>query len=118
MAVRPLLLRLASRSVRADVESARRAWEDGFRRYREEARDPVAAGRLDRHLELVTAELRRRIGATFTLAQLAAAYPGAERWTREVVAEHAPTAGWALTLSIVEDAAFHLYARGAVDYQP
>ena len=102
----------------ADVESARRDWEAGWRRLQDESRDPGSAERLSRQVEVVTDELRRRMGTTFTLAELADAYADSERWARETVAERAPSAGWVRTLSLVDDAAFHLYARGAVDYQP
>jgi hypothetical protein len=34
------------------------------------------------------------------------------------VAAQAPAPGWAGTLAMVEAAAFHLYARGAADYEP
>jgi hypothetical protein len=101
-----------------DVESARRDWADGWRRLQDEAGDPRSAERLHRQVEVVTDELRRRIGETFTLAELADAYADSERWAREAVAERAPSAGWARTLSLVDDAAFHLYARGAIDYEP
>jgi hypothetical protein len=101
-----------------DVESARRDWEDGWRRLQEEARDPTAADRLTRQVEVVTEELRRRVGGPFTTAELAASYAGAEPWVRAAVAERAAAAGWPRTLSLVQDAAFHLYARGAVDYEP
>ena len=37
---------------------------------------------------------------------------------REAIEEHAPTPGWARSVSMVSDAAFHVYARGAVDYTP
>ena len=63
-------------------------------------------------------ELRRRVGGTFTLAELAAAYADAERWVRAVVADRAPVPSWPRFLSVVQDAAFHLYARGAIDYEP
>ena len=36
----------------------------------------------------------------------------------DAVAERAPYAGWPRDLAVVEDAAFHLYARGALDFQP
>ncbi len=101
-----------------DVITARHDWEQGYRRLFEEASDPVSTERLHAQVNAVTAELRRRVGATFTLRQLTEAYADSDRWTREAVAEHAPTAGWARTLSLVGDAAFHLYARGAVDYTP
>lgn len=101
-----------------DVVSARREWEEGYRRFEAVARDPARAARLHPQLEALVEELRRRVGTTFTLAELARAYAGAERWAREVVAERAPAPGWPHTLAAVEDAAFHVYARGAVDYQP
>jgi hypothetical protein len=39
-------------------------------------------------------------------------------WVRDAISEHAATPGWPRTVAIVEDAAFHLYQRGAVDYSP
>ena len=66
----------------------------------------------------MTDELRRRIGGTFTLTELGAAYVSAEAWARLVVAERAPSPGWPKTLTVVIDAAFHLYSRGALDYEP
>jgi hypothetical protein len=104
--------------VTGELAGARRDWEDGHRRLLERARDPVEAELLHRQVDAVTAELRRRVGATFTLAELAEAYATSERWTREVVAEHAAGPGWARSTSLAGDAAFHLYARGAVDYEP
>ena len=69
-------------------------------------------------VEAVTAELRRRVGQTFTLAELADAYAVSEAWTREAVAETEPASGWPRRLSMVTETAFHLYSRGAVDYGP
>jgi hypothetical protein len=98
------------------LDVVRREWEDGYRRYQDLARDRVAADRLSRQLEVVTDELRKRVGQTFTLDQLAVAYQQADEWARAAVSEHAATPGWPRTLAIVQDAAFHLYQRGAVDY--
>lgn len=100
------------------IDVVRREWEDGYRRFEAASRDPVAADRLRAQLEVVTGELRRRIGQTFTLEQLALAYERADAWARDAVSEHAATPGWPRTLALVEDAAFHLYQRGAVDYAP
>ena len=102
----------------AEVESARREWEEGHRRLRDEARREPQPERLLAQVDAVAAELRRRVGGTFTLRELATAYAGAERWSRSVVAEHAAAPGWPRTLSLVEAAAFHEYARGAQDYEP
>jgi hypothetical protein len=104
--------------VTADLTAARSDWEQGYLRLLDEARDPTLAARLHAQLEAVTAELRRRVGGTYTLRELAEAYVDSERWTREAVADHAPAPGWPRTLTVVGDAAFHLYARGAVDYAP
>lgn len=100
------------------IEAVRHEWEDGYRRFEAASRDPVAAERLNAQLEVVTDELRRRIGQTFTVEQLAVAYDRADAWVRDAVSEHAATPGWPRTLALVEDAAFHLYQRGAVDYAP
>jgi hypothetical protein len=100
------------------IESVRQEWEDGYRRFEDEARDPARAERLHAQVEVVTEELRRRIGRNFTLDELAKAYEQAERWVRETVEERAPAPDWPRTLALVEDAAFYLYQRGAVDYTP
>ena len=102
----------------AEVESARREWAEGYRRLLEQADDSGTRERLLAQVEAVGAELRRRVGGTFTLRELAETYAGAEQWSRTVVAEEAPSPGWPRTLSLVEAAAFHLYARGAQDYLP
>ena len=100
------------------VASARREWEEGSRRFLGEARDPARADVLHQQVEAVTVELRRRVGGTFTLAELADAYAGAERWVLQVVEERAPSKGWSRTASLAADAAFHAYSRGAQDYEP
>jgi hypothetical protein len=100
------------------LDVVRSEWEDGYRRFRELSRDRVAADRLSRQLDVVTDELRKRIGQTFTLEDLAASYRAADEWVRDAVSEHASTPGWPRTLATVQDAAFHLYQRGARDYVP
>jgi hypothetical protein len=104
--------------VAADVESARRDWEEGYRRLREESRDPVASDRLHRQVAVLIDELRKRVGGSFTLAELAQAYADSDRWALEAVAEREPAPGWPATVTVAGDAAFHLYARGAIDYEP
>jgi hypothetical protein len=98
-----------------EVQLARRQWEEGSRRFGEESKfDP----RLLEAFEVVTDELRKRIGQTFSLDQLARAYATADDWSRTALAEHAPFPGWPRSLTMVQDAAFHAYARGATDYVP
>jgi hypothetical protein len=100
------------------VESARRDWENGYRRYRVEQRP----GRLDAQLEgqiaAVTASLRRRVGSTFTTAELAAEYLDAERWVLDLGDDQATGTGWPETVMLACDAAFFLYSRSALDYEP
>lgn len=100
------------------LETVRREWEEGYRRFQAQSRDSVAGPRLLTQLEAVTDALRKRVGQTFTLDELASTYEGAERWTREAIEERAPVPDWPRTVSLVEDAAFHLYQRGAIDYGP
>jgi hypothetical protein len=99
------------------VEAARQQWAEGNRRLESQASDPDAYPRLLRQLEVAMEELRKRVGETFTLAQLAEAYDAADDWMRVAVEERAASPGWS-HLSIVQDAAFHLFARGATDYSP
>jgi hypothetical protein len=100
------------------LEAARQQWAEGNRRLESQASDPDVYERLLDQLEAATEELRKRVGETFTLAQLADVYGGSDTWMREVVEERAATPGWTRQLSVVQDAAFHLYARGATDYSP
>jgi hypothetical protein len=100
------------------VETARQEWDEGYRRLEESARDRVGYERLLAQMEAIVDELRRRVGQTFTLAQLADAYAEADRWSRDVVAERAASPGWPRTVSVAEAAAFYAYQRGATDYEP
>lgn len=101
-----------------DLDSARRDWEDGHRRLELAFRNEVQAEPLRLQRDVISAELRRRVGGTFTLAALAEAYAGSDAWARQAVHEHAATPGWARSVATVCDAAFHAYARAALDYAP
>ena len=100
------------------LETARAEWEDAHRRLESYAGEPERFARLLDQVEAVTDELAKRVGQTFTLAELAEAYGSFDRWSRDAVAERAPAPGWPRTLSLVEGEAFHRYQRGAVDYEP
>jgi len=104
--------------VSVDVESARRDWADGYRRLLAVPAGSVESERLHGQVEAINDELRKRVGATFTLAKLAAVYTHADSWLWSVVDERAPSTGWPRTVSVAGDAAFHLYARRAQDYEP
>ena len=97
------------------VESARQQWATGHRRLADHAADRNLDLRLLAQVGLVLDELNRRIGQTYTLAQLTEAYEEADRWLLDLLD---PGAGSIADLALVGDAAFHIYARGAVDYSP
>ncbi len=102
------------------LDSARYQWEEGNRRLTREASDVVRYRQLCDLVDAVYAELRRRIGQHFTLAQLAAVHGRAEDWVREIVRDElppSPRVGIA-DAALVQDAAFFVYARGAGDYRP
>jgi hypothetical protein len=98
--------------------TVREEWAEGYRRMQSEKSQPALYEQLYTQVEVLTGELRRRIGDHYTLSQLVAAYPRADDWAREAVADRAGVPGWPRTLSVAIAAAFHLFARGAADYQP
>lgn len=98
------------------LEIIRQEWVDGARRFEAARDDSRRYERLLVQLEVVGDELRKRVGQTYTLTELAAAYPDAERWARSLVEDRAPSPGWPRDLALVLAAAFHAYQRGAVDY--
>ena len=99
-----------------DLELARHQWAEG-RRALERARagDADAFRQLATGVEVLVAELTRRVGQTFTLAELAETYDHADRWTMEVIDD---VCGTAVAASVASAAAFDLYARRASDYAP
>jgi hypothetical protein len=102
------------------LESARQQWEDGMRRLDKIGAETARGRHLWLLVEAVLGELRRRVGQTFTLAELARAYEGSEDWVRDVVRTAAPPKAQAgiKDVVLVQDAAFAHYARGASDYRP
>jgi hypothetical protein len=102
----------------ATLEATRHEWDEGYRKLESASADRPRYAQLLAELELVLDQLRRRVGQTFTLDQLADVYAGADRWVQEALAEHDPAPGWPTRQTTVQDAAFHVYSRGAVDYRP
>ena len=100
------------------VDAARAEWKRAFEKIESERTNPRRYRRLLAAVEAVTQELTARIGQTFTTDELLDAYADVERWGRVAVEERAPYEGWSRDVALVEDAAFYLYARGAVDFEP
>jgi GTP1/Obg family GTP-binding protein len=79
-------------------------WQNGDRRLREA--EGQEHRRLERRVGLVQDELRRRLGSTFSLEELADFYGEGTSWADEL----AGIDGW------IVDAAFNRYAREAKNY--
>jgi hypothetical protein len=102
----------------SSVTVARHEWEDGTRRL-EAARDDVPRyHQLLELLDLIVDELRKRVGQTYTLEELAAAYGEAEPWAHELLDERSRVPGWPRDLTTVLAAAFDAYKLGALNYVP
>jgi hypothetical protein len=102
------------------LPAARHQWDEGKRRLAREGEDTARSRHLDLLVDAVVEEIRRRIGQTFTLGELADAYEGADDWVRDVIATSVPPRPRAgiRDAAIVQDAAFARYAQGAIDYSP
>lgn len=95
------------------LENALYQWEDGMRVLRsiESPRDRRQA---DRVVAAVQDELRRRIGPTFSAAELAELYGRGTDWCLQVAEDVAP--GMSGDGQQLADAAFWLHLRGATDF--
>lgn len=102
------------------LPSARHQWDEGKRRLAGEGEDTARSRHLDLLVGAVVDELRRRIGQTYTLGDLAGAYEGADDWVRDVIVTSLPPRSRAgvRDAAVIQDAAFARYALGALDYSP
>jgi hypothetical protein len=87
------------------LENALFQWEEGERRVRENAS-------LERPVDIVLAELRRRLGGAFVVDELAGFYAEDTDWAHDL----AYSSGAGGDASWVVNAAFNRYAREASDY--
>ena len=103
-----------------NLASARHQWDEGKRRLAGEGEDTARSRHLDVLVDAVVDELRRRIGQTYTLGELAGAYEGADDWVRDVIVTSLPPRPRAgvRDAAVIQDAAFARYAQGALDYSP
>jgi hypothetical protein len=102
----------------ARLASAREDWEDGSRRLERARRDPDRAETLDRVVGAMRRELHRRLGQTYTLAELLDVYQHSSAWALDVAMRVAPNAPYARELGLVADPVFAVAARGASDWTP
>lgn len=97
----------------SEIAAARFAWEDGLRRL--EADTSPTGGLRNELAFAVTDELRRRLGVTFRVADLAAEYRTASSWYFDVAARIAANESGAWDPAVALDAGFARMARLATD---
>ncbi len=95
---------------RYSLDNALYQWEEGERRLRERP-EPERAD-LDGAVAAVLDELRRRLGSSYGVGELADFYAEGVDWA----AESARGRRAGADAAHVVDAAFYRYARGAVDF--
>lgn len=89
-------------------------WREGERLLR--AAPPERRPVLERVVEAVLAELRRRLGGPFTADELATLYDAGTSWCTDIAFRIAPEEPWAWDPRIIADAAFARHLRAASDY--
>ena len=92
------------------LENALFQWRDGDRRLRQ-APEPARAD-LDHAADVVIEALRKRLGSTFLLEELADLYYDGTDWATELAGRH----GAGTDAAAAVDAAFARYAREASNY--
>jgi hypothetical protein len=95
-------------------ESAIYQWQQGERRLK--ASPAERASLLERVIDALVAELRRRLGGRFSTEELVNLYDGGTSWCLQVAMKQAPEDPWAWEAGVVVDAAFARYLREAADY--
>lgn len=96
--------------MRYSVDNALFQWEEGERHLREAG--DAENDQLERAVGAVLDELRRRLGSSFTVEELADLYAS----EGDALGEVAATAGAARDGTAVADAAFKRYAREAMNF--
>jgi hypothetical protein len=95
-------------------DTAHPQWLEGDRRL--EAAPAQERPALEHVVERIVMELRQRLGATFTVDELAEVYDQGTSWCLDVAIAAAPEAPYAWDQRTVADAAFARYLRRATDY--
>jgi hypothetical protein len=89
-------------------------WQQGERRVR--AAPPARRVLLERVVDSIAAELRRRLGGRFRAAELVDLYQAGTEWCQAIAMRVAPQDPWAWEAGVVVDGAFARYLREASDY--
>lgn len=98
----------------ASFELVQQEWKQGERRAAELG--PQQRVAVDHVIDELVAELRRRLGSTFTVDELVLLYDSGTSWCLDVAYALAPGAPWAWDPRTTADAAFARYVREAQDF--
>jgi hypothetical protein len=98
------------------VENAVIQWEEGYRRLESARSDPASYRVLGRAVVAVEDELRKRLGSTFSIEELASLYREDSDWGLEVTIGALPDQSQFWDSATIVDAAFYLYMREAADF--
>lgn len=96
------------------VDTALQLWSDGQRRLSRADADQRRL--LERVVDRIVDELRRRLGGPFTTRELAELYSGGTDWCLDVAIATVPTDPRAWDAQTAGDAAFARYVREAKDF--
>lgn len=95
-------------------DSAIYQWQQGERRL--DAASSEHRALLQRIVDALVGELRRRLGGRFTAEELAQLYDRGTSWCLQMAMDVAPEDPWAWDSRVVVDAAFARYLREAADF--
>jgi hypothetical protein len=95
-------------------EMALQQWKAGEKRLADAPAPERPA--MERVVDRILAELRRRLGGRFTASELVELYDAGTSWCLDLAYRTEPEAPWAWDERTVADAAFARYLRGAVDF--
>lgn len=95
-------------------ETANYQWQQGERRLASAPAERRAV--LERVIDALVAELRRRLGGRFSTDELVDLYEQGASWCLQIAMNTAPEDPWAWEAGLVIDTAFARYLREAADF--
>jgi hypothetical protein len=102
--------------VNGPIENTIFQWEEGYRRLQAARSDARAYRAVGQVVMAVEDELRKRLGSSFSIEELAEAYRQDIDWDLELAMRRVPPDSASWDSSTVVDAAFYLYMREASDF--
>jgi hypothetical protein len=99
-----------------ELDSTVFEWEEGYNRLEAARTEPARYRVLGRIVLAVEDQLRRKLGSTFTVAELVDLYRQGTDWCLELGIAAAAEQGGLSDIGAACDAAFYLYMREAADY--